>query len=138
VLHRTSRKIGAFFEGQRIDVLLTPTLACPPLPIGALAPKGLQAIMLGILARLHSGRLAAALASIDKIAEQAFDFIPWTALFNVSGQPALSLPHEWNADRLPIGMHYIGRYADEATLFRLAGQLEEARPWSARQPPLQN
>jgi len=75
-----------------------------------------------------------ALAGIDRLAEQAFDFIPWTALFNVSGQPAISLPHEWNGDGLPIGMHYIGRYADEATLFRLSGQLEAARPWSGREP----
>ncbi len=136
VLHRTSRSLGAFFESRRIDVLLTPTLAGPPLPVGALAPTGLQAAMLEILARLNSGRLAAALAGIDRIAEQAFEFIPWTALFNVSGQPALSLPHEWNAAGLPIGMHYIGGYADEATLFRLAGQLEEARPWSGREPVL--
>lgn len=63
-------------------------------------------------------------------------FAPFTAAFNATGQPAMSVPLYWNGDNLPVGTHFIGRFGDEATLFRLAAQLEEARPWAARKPPV--
>ena len=55
---------------------------------------------------------------------------------NITGNPAMSVPLWWNADGLPIGVHFLGRFGDEATLFRLAAQLEPARPWAARLPPV--
>jgi len=51
---------------------------------------------------------------------------------NLTGNPAMSVPLCWNADDLPVGMHFLAPYGDEATLFRLAGQLEQARPWTGR------
>ncbi len=72
---------------------------------------------------------------IKPLAAKTFDFIPYTPLFNVTGQPAMSIPLHWNTDGLPIGMHFVGRFGDEAALFRLAGQLERARPWFDRAPP---
>ena len=63
-------------------------------------------------------------------------FPRFTAIANVTGQPAISLPLCWNDAGLPIGMQLMGRYADEATLFRLAAQLESAQPWAARRPQL--
>jgi amidase len=63
-------------------------------------------------------------------------FISFTPLFNATGQPAMSVPLHWNDDDLPIGMQFVGRFGDEATLFRLAAQLEEAKPWFHKRPPV--
>jgi amidase len=68
-----------------------------------------------------------------RIAEK---FVPFTPIGNITGQPAMSIPLHWNAEGLPIGVHFVGRFGDEATLFRLAAQLEEACPWNKRFPPL--
>lgn len=62
--------------------------------------------------------------------------MPYTPIFNATGQPAMSVPLYWNEQGLPIGMQFVGRYGDDATLFRLAAQLEEARPWADRVPPV--
>jgi Asp-tRNA(Asn)/Glu-tRNA(Gln) amidotransferase A subunit family amidase len=61
-------------------------------------------------------------------------YAAFTPLFNITGQPAMSVPLHWNAQGLPIGVHFAGRFGDEATLFRLAAQLEEAAPWKDRVP----
>jgi Asp-tRNA(Asn)/Glu-tRNA(Gln) amidotransferase A subunit family amidase len=61
---------------------------------------------------------------------------PFTALFNMSGHPAMSIPLHWNAQNMPIGSHFAGRYGDEDTLFSLAAQLEQAAPWKERRPQL--
>ena len=83
-----------------------------------------------------AGWLFKALGVIKALADKTFEFIPYTPVFNVTGQPAMSVPLHWNADGLPMGMHFVGRFGDEATLFRLAGQLERARPWKDRRPPV--
>lgn len=129
-----ARQIGEFFE--EYDVLLTPTLAMPPLVTGALQPKGGQAAAMKLLGRLNASGLISTLSGIDVLAEHVFEFMPYTPLFNVTGQPAMSVPLYWNDEGLPIGMQFVGRYGDEATLLRLAGQLEKAQPWSARVPPI--
>ncbi len=130
----TARQIGEFFE--KYDVLLTPTLAMPPVLTGALQPKGTRAVAMKLLGSLNAGGLINTLSGIDALAEHVFGFMPYTPLFNVTGQPAMSVPLYWNDEGLPIGMQFVGRYGDEATLFRLASQLEKARPWSERIPPI--
>jgi amidase len=130
----TARQIGDFF--RKYDILLTPTLAMPPVATGALQPKGSRAVAMRLLGSLNAGRLINKLSGIDILAEHVFGFMPYTPLFNVTGQPAMSVPLYWNDKGLPIGMQFVGRYGDEATLFRLAGQLEKAKPWSDLIPPV--
>jgi amidase len=97
------------------DVWLTPTLAEPPAPLGTFVePAGNP------------------LAAIWRAGE----YVPFTPMVNITGQPAMSVPLYWNAAGLPIGTHLIGRFGDEGTLFRLAAQLEEARPWAGRRPQI--
>lgn len=110
-LQRATRTIAAVFED--LDVVLTPTLAEPPVPLGTFdSPPGDP--LAGLL--------------------RAAAFVPFTPAFNVTGQPAVSLPLHWNEDGLPIGVQAVGRYGDEETLIALAAELEEARPWAGRRP----
>ena len=111
-LHRESRRIARFFE--RFDLWLTPTLAQPPLPIGHF--------------EIESG-------DVDRWIARLGAFTPFTYPLNVTGQPAASVPLHWNAAGVPIGCQFVARYGDEAMLFRIAGQLEQARPWFDRRPP---
>ncbi|MEW5913261.1 MAG: amidase [Thermodesulfobacteriota bacterium] len=110
---RVSRQMAAFFTGY--DLWLTPTLALPPQPLGWHDPTPDDP--------LRGWRRSA-------------QFAPFTAICNLIGHPAMSVPLYWNAAGLPIGSHFVGRFGDEATLFRLAAQLEQARPWAGRRPPL--
>jgi len=134
LLQRSARQIGQFFEDY--DVLMTPTLASPPLAIGAMQPQGAEAFAMKLLGRLNAGGLLQRLGGVDASVDKIFGFMPFTPLFNATGQPAMSVPLYWNDEGLPIGIHFVGRYADEATLFRLAGQLEQAKPWFDRTPPI--
>jgi amidase len=134
LLQRSARQIGQFFEDY--DVLMTPTLATPPLVIGALEPKGAEAFAMKLLGSLNAGGLLQRLGGVDASVEKIFGFMPYTPLFNATGQPAMSVPLYWNDEGLPIGIHFVSRYSDEATLFRLAGQLEQAKPWFDHTPPI--
>jgi amidase len=118
------------------DVLLTPTLSRPPIKTGSLLPPPMEVTIRRWVVRANSGALINSLSRLEKLSEQEFSFSPYTAVFNATGQPAMSLPLWWNVEGLPIGMQFVGRYGDEATLFRLAGQLERARPWFERRPPI--
>jgi amidase len=95
------------------DAILTPTLALPPRPVGwfdEVEPAGNF--------------------------ERQKQFTPFTAVYNVSGQPAVNVPLYWSADGLPIGVMLAGPMGDEATLISLSAQLEQARPWKDRHPPI--
>jgi amidase len=119
---------------ERFDLLLTPTLALPPFPTGALHPRGLEAFGQDLLVDLRLGFLLRIPGLVDESVRRVFSFIPYTPLANVTGQPAMSVPLFWNAAGLPIGAQLVARLGDEATLFQVASQLEEARPWKGRRP----
>jgi amidase len=134
VLHRASRKLGAFFE--RYDVLLTPTLPVPPVATGGLQPTRFELGLLRAMSKVGAGSWLRRLGLMERMAPKVFEYIGFTALFNITGQPAVSLPLSWSASGLPLGMQLVARYGGEATLFRLAAQLEAARPWADRCPPV--
>ena len=134
LLQRTASRFADFFGDY--DVLLTPTLAQPPAVTGSMLPSGVEGLALSVIGRLRAGSLLQAVGMLDTAAKDSFRFTPYTPLINASGQPAMSVPLYWTAGGLPMGAHFVGRYGDEATLFRLAAQLEEARPWADRVPPL--
>jgi amidase len=131
-LMASARGVNRFFEGY--DVLLTPTLAQPPVLTGSLQPSGAERFLIRLIGRLNAAWLLSALGTIKPVANKTFSFMPYTPVFNVTGQPAMSVPLCWNEAGLPIGMHFVGRFGDEPTLFRLAGQLERAQPWIDRVP----
>jgi amidase len=132
LLQEAGRVVGAFFTTY--DLLVTPTLATPPFPIGQLQPSASERAALALFGKLRMGGVLRAAGLLDETARKVFGFMPYTPLFNVTGQPAMSVPLYWNAQGLPIGTQVVARLGDEAMLFRLAAQLEQARPWGNRRP----
>ncbi len=131
-LQTVSREVGRFFE--QYDVLLTPVLSQPPVKIGALKPSASEQTQIKLIARMGATWVLEAMGVIRPLAAQTYEYIPWTPVFNVTGQPAMSVPLYWNEAGLPIGMHFVGKWGEEATLFRLAGQLEKEKPWFDKAP----
>ncbi|WP_374576262.1 amidase [Phenylobacterium sp.] len=109
-LHGFSRTIASFF--QAYDVLLLSTLGRPPIPLGWLTED------------------------YRRYTERLFAFMPNTQAFNNTGQPAMSVPLYWTSDGLPIGTQFVGKMGQEAMLFQLAAQLEQAKPWFDKRPIL--
>jgi len=121
---------------ERFDLILTPTLGSPPAGIGKLAPSGAEAFAHDVLVALRLGFLLRLPGAIEPAVRRVFAFITFTPLANISGEPAMSVPLFWNAAGLPIGAQLQAHFGDEATLFRVAAQLEAARPWQSRRPPV--
>ena len=106
--------MGGFADYEHHDVLLTPGLATLP-------------------ARL--GWLDMMMEDVDQYWRRVFAFSPFTVCFNLTGQPPVVLPLG-RADGLPVAVQLVAAHGGEATLFRLAAQLEQARPWATRRPPI--
>ena len=111
-LHALARGVVGFWAD--VDVVLTPTLALEPVPIGWQETEG---------------------GATEQLLRNAV-FTPFTAIVNLTGQPAVSLPLHWTDEGLPVGVQAIGPPGDDALLLRLAAQIESARPWRDRRPPL--
>jgi amidase/6-aminohexanoate-cyclic-dimer hydrolase len=112
----TLHQIGlAMAKFQRsYDVILSPTLAKPPVALGLMSLS----------------------QDVSTWSKEVMEFSPYTALYNVTGQPSMSVPLHWTPDGLPVGVMFSARFGEEATLFRLAAQLEKAQPWATRRPQL--
>jgi aspartyl-tRNA(Asn)/glutamyl-tRNA(Gln) amidotransferase subunit A len=109
--HALWEKIQPFFE--KYDLLLTPTLTVPPFPVGIDWPREV------------AGRKV-----------HPLNYLAFTYPFNLTGQPAASVPCGWTADRLPIGMQIVGRRFADLTVLQAAAAFEEARPWADRWPEI--
>ncbi len=117
-LHAYQRRMARWWAspealpgGQGFDVLVTPVLSAPPPPLGWLTDP------------------------VEGMA-RVVQLLQYTAQFNVTGQPAVSLPLHWTPDGLPVGVQFVGAYGREDVLIRLASQLEQASPWAGRRPPV--
>ncbi|HUA08009.1 MAG TPA: amidase [Candidatus Acidoferrales bacterium] len=130
------RALRAAFDAfmERYDIILTPAMASPAVKIGELALSRGEVLQVGVLERVRAPALIRKAAR--DISARMFDWLPYTPIFNLTGAPAMSVPLYWTRDGLPMGVQFAGRFNDEATLFRLAGQLERARPWRERRPPV--
>ena len=110
-MQRAVRDLCAFFG--RYDLWLTATLGQPPVELGTLVYRG---------------------GDPFELRRRCAQFSPYTWTANASGQPAISVPLHWTGTGLPVGVHFVARWGEDATLIRLAGQLERARPWADRRP----
>ena len=113
-LHGYSRRVAGWWAGG-FDVLLTPTLPQPPPPLGTFDPTVGDPVLAGM---------------------RAAQFAVYTSPFNMTGQPAISLPLGWSSEGLPVGVQMVGAYGREDVLLRVASQLEAAEPWAGRRPPV--
>lgn len=128
-----SRQWLAWASG--FDVLLTPTVGVPPMKIGAYQLSSMQRQGLKLLTALPAGALLSQRPKVVEAFEPVFEASPFTMVANVTGQPSISLPLHWTEDGLPMGMLFTAGTGEEAALFRLAAQLEQAMPWRDRIAP---
>lgn len=112
-MHQMGRMMGRFMTDY--DVYVSPVLGTPPPKLGTLD--------------MMTEDVATYLGNLTKI-------MPYTAIFNMTGQPSMSMPLHWTKDGLPVGTMFTGRFGDDATLFRLAAELETAYPWADKRPVL--
>ncbi|MBK7937869.1 MAG: amidase [Lewinellaceae bacterium] len=117
----------------RYDLLLTPTLAQRPFRTGALQNSPAESRLVAVVNALGLG--SAVRAQVDQLAEKIYNWMPWTAFANMTGQPSMSVPLHWTEEEnLPVGVMFTARFGEESLLYRLAGQLEKAAPWMDRFP----
>ncbi|ASU83828.1 amidase [Nocardiopsis gilva YIM 90087] len=123
----------ADFHG-RYDLLLTPTIAGPPVPIGRLDPPAWLRAAERVLVRTRTERIVTTTGLVNAEVMNNLTATPFTLLANLTGAPAISLPLHWTPDGLPLGVQFVAPAGGEGLLLRLAGRLEEASPWAHRRP----
>ncbi|WP_460911577.1 amidase [Spirosoma areae] len=129
-----NRAMGQLHETY--DVFLTPTLPRPPIPIGTFQNKASEQRLLKLVDSVGGLKYLKGSKLIDELAERSLAYISFTVITNMTGQPSMSVPLHWSSEGLPIGVMFAAKLGDEATLFRLAGQLEQERPWFGKMAAL--
>jgi len=130
VFDRATRTMAHFMT--EYDVIMTPTLAKPPVKIGEQMPNAFENALLTILKYIPLSPIVKSVTQM--MSKKINQFLPFTPLFNVTGQPAMSVPLYWNQQGLPIGIQFAGRYLEESLLLQLAYQLETVAPWAHKYP----
>ena len=129
------RRLSEFLA--KYDVYMTPTLAAPPPRIGAIkTPAWASSLMRAGMPLGLSRLIPLAAGTIENVTLENLRGVPFTQLANVTGVPAMSVPLHTFSNGLPLGMHFLADHGGEGLLFSLAGQLERAKPWHLRRPPL--
>lgn len=129
-----NRAMGQLHETY--DLFLTPTLPRPPIAIGTFQNSASEQRLLKLVDTVSGLKYLKGSKTVEALAERSLGYISFTVITNMTGQPSMSVPLHWSADQLPIGVMFAAKLGDEATLFRLAGQLEQARPWFNKSPVL--
>ena len=132
--NQMARKMGEFH--QQYDLFLTPTIATPPIKVNELSPGILEQAGMTLVNRLGFGGMAKASGLIDANAKDNLQKMPFTQLFNLTGQPAMSVPLYWTKKGLPLGSQFVAANGNEALLLQLAAQLELAQPWFDKRPAM--
>jgi amidase len=131
--HGYVRALSAFHRGH--DLLLTPTTATPPPPVGALDVTRAERIGAEVALALGAGAIFGRIGIVERAVHRNLSWVPYTQLANLTGRPAASVPLYWTPEGLPMGVHLVAPLGGEGLLLRLAAQLEAARPWRDRRPP---
>ncbi len=132
VIWKATKTFSDFFDGY--DILLSPVLATPPLRIGQNSVTGPEKVAMRVVDSIKSPWLMKAL--LKAVAAKSFAFAAFTAPYNMTGQPAISVPLHWTPDGLPVGIQFGAKLGADGLLLSLARQLEIAQPWANRRPPV--
>ncbi|MCB1755098.1 MAG: amidase [Gammaproteobacteria bacterium] len=119
---------------QRYDVILTPTVATPPLTGDALDPGAIEKLLMRLLLRTGLARIIVSDKFLESLIDKSLYQTPFTPIANMTGQPAMSVPLHWDENGLPHGAHFMADAEGDRTLFMLARQLESEQPWARRVP----
>ena len=134
--HEITYTMDLFHE--KYDLYLTPVVAVPPPILGSQKLKPLEIFLMKIINFTGAGRILIKSGIVEKIAKESFEKFPFTQISNLSGNPSMSVPLYWTKDNLPIGSLFSAKWGDEATLLRLAFELEKSSPWFNKRPIISN
>ncbi|GAB1811360.1 amidase [Mycobacterium sp. MUNTM1] len=126
------QSLAAFHDSY--DFFVTPTLATPPLAVGATTTSAVLQRVARLVSRVRAGKLMGLSGILDDLIQESLGWVPYTQLANLTGRPAISVPLHWTDAGLPLGVQFVGKLGADGDLLQLAAQLEEARPWADRHP----